>query len=177
MSVFDKLSGKLGIGSENPDSGKTDREQVYDDKYESEEDLPDDDVDDDEYLGDEESEDSDMRDRESDNVVDFNSAAAARSNSDAPHMKVMVIEPKSFDDAQQVANNLRDKRPVVINFEHTDAESAKHIIDFISGTTYVLDGEMQKVGHNVFLCTPSNVNVSVVKDEKGASSEMPWLKH
>jgi len=91
-------------------------------------------------------------------------------------MKVIVIEPRSFDDAQQVANNLREKKPVVINFEKTEDDDAKRIIDFISGTTYALNGEIKKVGNKVFLCAPSNVNVSYTEDEKKVSAEMPWLK-
>lgn len=111
------------------------------------------------------------------NVVDFHSAASARESAAAAiKVKVVVIEPKSFDDAQQVANNLREKKPVVINFEHTEGEAAKRIIDFISGTTYALNGEIKKVGHNVFLCAPSNVNVSYTEEEKKVSAEMPWLK-
>jgi len=111
------------------------------------------------------------------NVVDFHSAASAReSAAAATKVKVVVIEPKSFDDAQQVANNLRERKPVVINFEHTEGEAAKRIIDFISGTTYALNGEIKKVGHNVFLCAPSNVNVSYTEEEKKVSAEMPWLK-
>ena len=112
------------------------------------------------------------------NVVDFQSAASARETSTVTNMKmkVIVIEPKTFDDAQQVANNLREKKPVVINFEKTEAEDAKRIIDFISGTTYALNGEIKKVGHNVFLCAPSNVNVSYTEEEKKVSAEMPWLK-
>jgi cell division inhibitor SepF len=113
----------------------------------------------------------------SNNVVDFHSAASAReSAAAATKVKVVVIEPKSFDDAQQVANNLRERKPVVINFEHTEGEAAKRIIDFISGTTYALNGEIKKVGHNVFLCAPSNVNVSYTEEEKKVSAEMPWLK-
>ena len=49
-------------------------------------------------------------------------------------------------------------------------------IDFISGTTYALNGEIKKVGHNVFLCAPSNVNVSYTEEDKKVSAEMPWLK-
>lgn len=109
-------------------------------------------------------------------VVDFQSAASARENVTMAKMKVIVIEPKSFDDAQQVANNLRDKKPVVINFEKTDAADAKRIVDFISGTTYALNGEIKKIGNNVFLCAPSNVNVSYTEDERKVSTEMPWLK-
>lgn len=110
------------------------------------------------------------------NVVDFQSAASARENTTNIKMKVVVIEPQTFDDAQQVANNLREKKPVVINFEKTEAEDAKRIIDFISGTTYALNGEIKKVGHNVFLCAPSNVNVSYTEEERRVSTEMPWLK-
>ena len=112
------------------------------------------------------------------NVVDFQSAASARESSSVTNMKmkVIVIEPKTFDDAQQVANNLREKKPVVINFEKTEADDAKRIIDFISGTTYALNGEIKKVGHNVFLCAPSNVNVSYTEEEKKVSAERPWLK-
>ena len=111
------------------------------------------------------------------NVVNFHpSSASTRENVASYKMKVVVIEPKSFDDAQQVANCLKEKRPVVINFEHTDGEAAKRIIDFISGTTYALSGEIKKVGHNVFLCAPSNVNVSYTEEQKTVSTEMPWLK-
>lgn len=115
------------------------------------------------------------------NVVDFHTAASAREGANpvnvvSAKMKVIVIEPKSFDDAQQVANCLREKRPVVINFENTEAEDAKRIIDFISGTTYALNGEIRKVGRNVFLCAPSNVNVSYTEEEKKVTTEMPWLK-
>ena len=111
------------------------------------------------------------------NVVDFSSAQSARESAQGNiKLRVIVIEPKSFDDAQQVANCLREKKPVVINFENTDADAAKRIIDFISGTTYALNGEIKKVGRNVFLCAPSNVNVTYTEEEKKVSAEMPWLK-
>ena len=112
------------------------------------------------------------------NVVNFQAAAAnaTMNNVAAYKMKVVVIEPKSFDDAQQVANCLREKRPVVINFENTIEEDAKRITDFISGTIYALNGEIKKVSNNVFFCAPSNVNISYSEDKKSVSTEMPWLK-
>lgn len=109
------------------------------------------------------------------NVVSFQSAASAREGNISVKMKVIVIEPKGFDDAQQVANCMRERRPVVINFEHTEPEAAKRIIDFISGTTYALNGEIKKVGKHVFLCAPSNVNVTYTEEEKKVSADMPWL--
>lgn len=107
-----------------------------------------------------------------DNVVNIHAAA----NSKFSRMKVVVIEPRSFDDVQQVANCLKEKKPVVINFENTDAEDAKRIIDFISGTTYALAGDIKKVGRNVFLCAPSNVNVAYTQDRSTGPMDLPWMK-
>lgn len=110
------------------------------------------------------------------NVLDFTSAQTARDNASGNvKIKVIVIEPKTFDDAQQVANCLREKKPVVVNFEKTDSQEARRIVDFISGTTYALNGEIRKVGHDVFFCAPANVNVSYTEEQKKISTEMPWL--
>lgn len=163
MSIIDKVCGKMGLLDPEDDKLNQEIEELSrsseNKREEQEEGMG---------MGHEDN---------SRNVVDFHSAASARENVvNSIKMKVIVIEPKTFDDAQQVANNLREKKPVVINFEKTEAEDAKRIIDFISGTTYALNGEIKKVGHNVFLCAPSNVNVSYTEDERKVSTEMPWLK-
>lgn len=107
------------------------------------------------------------------NVVDLQAAVNGSLRS---KMKVVVIEPKSFDDVQQVANYLKEKKPVLINFERTDAEEAHRIIDFISGATYAIAGDIKKVGHNVFLCAPSNVSVSYTQERGSLSTDISWLK-
>lgn len=110
------------------------------------------------------------------NVIDFQDAASARDSVMAAyHVKVVVVEPKSFDDSQEIANCLREKRPVIINIENTDPEVAKRIIDFASGTAYALNGDIKKVGKTVFLCAPNNVNVTL-PDEKKSSDAMSWLR-
>ena len=110
------------------------------------------------------------------NVVDFNSAMAAReSASTMTKSKINTIRPKSFDDAQIVANCLRERVPVIINFEQTDVEDARRIIDFISGTTYALQGEIKKVSQHVFVCAPNNVTVTYTEDEKKVTGDIPWL--
>ncbi len=111
------------------------------------------------------------------NVVDFNSEMAARKNMSTPvsKAKINTIRPKNFDHAQEVANSLRDKIPVIINFEETDTETAKRIIDFISGTTYALNGDIKKVSQNVFVCAPSSVTVTYTEDEKKITGDIPWL--
>ena len=168
MSIIDKVCGKMGLMDPVDDKfDKYDKYDKYEDELENEE----------AGRSAEEEERIDMS-HEPRNVVDFQSVASARESTTVTNMKmkVIVIEPKTFDDAQQVANNLREKKPVVINFEKTEAEDAKRIIDFISGTTYALNGEIKKVGHNVFLCAPSNVNVSYTEEERKVSADMPWLK-
>ena len=158
MGFIDKVCGKIGL---------IDPEDIND-KRESRE----------EYEDFEDTEDIETEASSATNVVNFQSAAAnaAINNVASYKMRVIVIEPKSFDDAQQVANCLREKRPVVINVENTMGEEARRIMDFISGTIYALNGEIKKVGHDVFFCAPSNVNISYSEDKKSVSAEMPWLK-
>ena len=109
------------------------------------------------------------------NVIDFQDAASARDSVMAAyHMKVVVVEPTSFDDSQEIANCIREKRPVIINIENTDPEVAKRIIDFASGTAYALNGEIKKVSKAVFLLAPNNVNVTIPEDKKSGS--MDWLR-
>lgn len=170
MNVIDKICGKFGISDPDEDeklalAEEEERERERNQRRAAEQKEE-------EALGN----NRDHQEKETSNVVNLHSGASVRENVVAAQMKVIIIEPKTFDDAQQVANNLRERKSVVINFEHTDAESAKRIIDFISGTTYALNGEIKKVGHNVFLCAPSNVNVTYTEEERKVSAEMPWLK-
>ncbi len=107
----------------------------------------------------------------SDKVVRFHNKTKAGNQ-----LKVMVIEPTSFDDAQQVADHIRNHKPVVVNFENTNGDIAKRIIDFISGTTYALSGDIKKVGKNVFMCAPDNVSVNFAEEvaKSTRKSTMPW---
>jgi len=75
-------------------------------------------------------------------------------------MRVVVFEPKSFEDSQNIADQLKNRRPVIINLENAEKVLAKRIVDFISGTTYALNGNMQKVGNGIFLFVPNNVDIS-----------------
>lgn len=71
-----------------------------------------------------------------------------------------LVIPKSFNDAQQVADKFRDGVPVVLNLQSTDTDLSKRLIDFTSGLTYGLDGGMQKIADKVFMLTPRNVEIS-----------------
>jgi cell division inhibitor SepF len=75
-------------------------------------------------------------------------------------VRVHLVTPYSFNDAQEVADKFKQAVPVILNLQTTDAELAKRLIDFTSGLTYALEGGMQKIAEKTFLLTPRNVEVS-----------------
>lgn len=76
------------------------------------------------------------------------------------NLKVMVCEPEKFDEVQTLAEHLKNRKQVILNFENTAPEVSQRVIDFISGATYALDGQSQQLGRNIFLFAPSNVEVA-----------------
>ncbi len=75
-------------------------------------------------------------------------------------VRVHLVIPKSFNDAQQVADRFKDSIPVILNLQSTETDLAKRLIDFASGLTYALDGGMQRIADKVFMLTPRNVEIS-----------------
>jgi len=75
-------------------------------------------------------------------------------------VRVHLVVPKSFNDAQDVADKFKDSIPVILNLQGSDTDLSKRLIDFSSGLTYALDGGMQRIADKVFLLTPRNVEVS-----------------
>jgi cell division inhibitor SepF len=86
-------------------------------------------------------------------------AAAAAPAAPAP-ARVHLLIPRSFNDAQALADRFKSGIPVILNLQATDAELSKRLMDFASGLTYALGGGMQRVADKVFLLTPLNVQVS-----------------
>jgi FtsZ-interacting cell division protein YlmF len=75
-------------------------------------------------------------------------------------VRVELVHPRSFNDAQQIANRFKDSIPVMVNLQGVDTDLSKRLIDFSSGLTYALDGGMQRIANGVFLLTPRNVGIS-----------------
>jgi cell division inhibitor SepF len=86
--------------------------------------------------------------------------AAGRGGNGRGEVRVHLVIPKSFNDAQDVADKFKDSIPVILNLQSSDADLSKRLIDFASGLTYALDGGMQRIADKVFLLTPRNVEVS-----------------
>ena len=91
-------------------------------------------------------------------------------------LKVVVHTPVSFENAREIADHLKAKKPVVINLENVDIPIAKRIIDFLSGAVYALDGNIQKIADRIFLIAPYNVGIMSgdFKDELKSKIVFPF---
>ncbi len=78
-----------------------------------------------------------------------------------PNAKPHLVTPTSFNQAQEVADKFRGSQPVIVNLQAADRDLARRLIDFASGLCYGLNGQMEKVANQVYLLTPTNVEVSV----------------
>ena len=76
-----------------------------------------------------------------------------------PTVRVILCEPQTYDEAQMIADHLKNRRTVVVNLQRMRKETARRVVDFLSGTVYALNGNIQKVGSEIFLCTPDNVEM------------------
>ncbi|WP_245772735.1 cell division protein SepF [Lacicoccus alkaliphilus] len=89
-------------------------------------------------------------------------------NTDDRNAKVHLFEPRVFSETQDIADELKNERATLVNLSKVDAAPKKRIVDFLSGTVYALNGDIQKVGSDIFLCTPKSV---VVEGEISSDKE------
>ena len=94
------------------------------------------------------------------NVVNMNNQNQSSFNQMQESSKMCLFEPRVFSDTQDIADELKNRRATLVNLQRIDKVSAKRIIDFLSGTVYAIGGDIQRVGSDIFLCTPDNVEVS-----------------
>lgn len=95
----------------------------------------------------------------------------------ASQIKVVIVSPSHFDDAQEICDHLKNKKPVIVNLEDLEKECAQRIIDFLSGALYALDGTIQKVSGAIYLAAPCNVDVlNELKNDFKARNIFSWAK-
>lgn len=85
------------------------------------------------------------------NVVNFQASVK---------MEVVVIQPESYDEAQDICDHIKSQRPVIINLENMERNVAQRIMDFVSGAIYTLNGNLQRVTNNIFIIAPENIDVA-----------------
>lgn len=74
-------------------------------------------------------------------------------------MRVSVLQPRSYEEVQQIADHLKEREPVIVSLEGIDKAVSRRILDFVSGTTYALDGSIHRIGEEIFLFAPLNVTI------------------
>ena len=156
MGVFDKF---LDIMKLNDD--EYDDDDIYDDEFD------DDDFDEKprrslfNKKGKDEYDDFDIQEdkkyAQAGNKVTPMRQPASRRNA---NMEVCVVKPASVDDSREITETLLAGRTVILNLEGMDLEIAQRIIDFISGATFAISGNLQKISNYIFLVTPTNVDIS-----------------
>lgn len=108
------------------------------------------------------------------------SSAAAKTPQPANRftsaMKMVVIEPQGFDESPKLVDNLKAKKPVIINLENLETDTARKIFDFLSGATYALNGNVQKVANNIFVFAPENVSVDYRNEQKASERAAEGMK-
>ncbi|MGL5330792.1 MAG: cell division protein SepF [Peptostreptococcaceae bacterium] len=136
----------------------------------------------DEYMEDEVEEYEDEIE-EDDITSGFDSINAAKSNKivslhTVSQMKVVIMEPKKYEDVTAIADHLKQRRALVVNLDSVEKnEDRKAIFNFMNGAVYVLEGNIQKITKSIFILAPSNVDIdSSVKKELESKTAFPWQK-
>jgi len=112
----------------------------------------------------------------------FNSGRKAQQNKvvnihSTSQYKLVVMQPENFEDAQNIGDHLKNKKPIVVNLEGLEKESALRVVDFLSGAVYALDGSIQRVSSNIFIIAPNNVDIMAdFKEELRNKGVFSWAK-
>lgn len=93
----------------------------------------------------------------------YGASGISISGSSGSAIEMKVVKPESFDSVAQIADHLLSRRTVVLNLENTSKETARRLIDFLSGVAYSIDGSLKKIASNAYVITPSNVDVGDAK--------------
>ena len=130
------------------------------------------------YIGLEETEvdDNELLDEEADvmphedNIVNINRARERGGKvvsmpSQAAQMKMIVYQPLSYEDTQNIIDNLKSRKPVIVNREELEIDCAQRILDFMAGAIYALSGTIHKISRGIFVVAPNNIDV-VGNDEE-----------
>lgn len=116
------------------------------------------------------------RERERENIIQLRGSEMIKKITST--FKIVVIEPRAFDECPKLVDSLKSKKPVIINLENIENDTARKIFDFLSGATYALNGNVQKIAQNIFVFLPENVDVQAGSDTQGFKygddKDDPW---
>jgi cell division inhibitor SepF len=93
---------------------------------------------------------------------------------DTSKVRVLIYKPVSYEDTQSIIDNLKEKKPIIVNLDELDTDVAQRILDFISGAVYALSGNIRKAARNIFVVAPYNVDVSTNMTDGTAADEFEY---
>ena len=178
MGVFDKFLDIMKLNDDDYDDDEFyDDDEYYDDDYEEKPRRS--------LFGKKNAKEENYDDFDMEEEKKFQPAGSSSSKvtpmRPAPkrggNMEVCVVKPTSVDDSREITETLLSGRTVILNLEGMDLEIAQRIIDFISGATFAISGNLQKISNYIFLVTPTNVDISGdLQDLLGGSMETPSVR-
>ena len=91
---------------------------------------------------------------------------------------IVVLKPRCFNNTTEIADQIKQRRPVILDVGNLDPEEARRVVDFIAGTVYGLNGDIQKVSGGIFVATPSSYDITgeFLKDKQGAGFDWSMFK-
>ncbi len=109
--------------------------------------------------------------------VKTNPSATSARDPESGKGIVVITQPMGFDDARQIAENVKNGKTVLVNFERTDGETIKRTVDFMSGITYAVSGTVQRVSNTIFLFAPARVEIfATERFATDGPEELPWRR-
>jgi len=90
--------------------------------------------------------------------------------------KMIIFKPSTFEEVREITDEIKNRRAVIVNFERLDKETAKRVLDFMSGSIYALNGTVKKIGPGIFLFAPDNVDISGLEGEEESQDSSSNLK-
>ncbi len=152
MGVFDKFKDMIGV-DDYEEEYYDDREggDGYSDPYY------------DGYEPEEEDFAEDTSDRRSSGVIPLKEKRAA---SIPGAFRLVIIEPQGFDECARLVDGLKSRKPIIVNLEKLDVDTAKKIFDFLGGATYALNGNVQKIANSIFVFAPENVDIDAESEHQ-----------
>ena len=173
-AIFNKFMNMLGISSKD------------DDEEENVEEYDNEDIDNEEEVAQAVNARSAYRPRRSFRDVESDNQYSSRNmqskiipmNSSMSSSKMVITQPKCYEDVQEIGGYLKERRAVIINLESVNREVANKILDFLSGATFIVDGTVQKVSNCIYLMTPKNIEIQndSEKDAYKQKVSFSWLK-
>ena len=97
----------------------------------------------------------------------------------AQQVRMVISQPTTFDQAEDICDLLKEKQSVIVNLEYVNKDIARRIIDVVSGAVHALDGHIQKVSNSIFLIAPYNYEITneMAREEIKNKLSVSWLKN